>query len=302
MGGDGGGHRYGRCVIDLHSHLLPGIDDGPRTMDDTLEMARMAVADGVTTMVCTPHMAPLYPHTTAEGVRAGVEAARAALAEAEIPLEVLPGAEIAMDWVGRMSDDDLRAASLGGNGTWLLLEMPFRGWPVGVTALLNDLELRGFRVVLAHPERAGGVQSAPERMRDLVGRGALVQVTAGSLTGEHGRMARQTARTLLRNGLVHLIASDSHAPDRRVPGVSEGLAGAAHALRVEPHDMRWMVEEGPRLVLAGGDVRPPRFGVPMPARPARDDPGPRRGRPGGPGPGRPGPRRPGRARRPQTSR
>jgi len=284
-------------VIDLHSHLLPGIDDGPRTMDGTLEMARMAVADGVTTMVCTPHMAPLYPHTTAEGVRAAVAATRDALAAAEVPLEILPGAEIAMDWIGRMSDADLRAASLGGNGRWLLLEMPFQGWPVGVTDLLTGLEVRGFRVVLAHPERAGGVQSAPERMRDLVGRGALVQVTAGSLAGDHGRMARQTARTLLRNGLVHLIASDSHAPDRRVPGLSEGLAGAAHALRVEPDDMRWMVEEGPRLVLAGEDVRPPRFGVPLPTRPVREAPAPRRGRPGPREPGRPG-----RPRRPQTSR
>jgi len=293
--GAGGARRYGRGVIDLHSHLLPGIDDGPPTIDGTLEMARLAVADGVTTMVCTPHMAPPYPHTTPQRVAEALARTREALAEAEIPLEVLPGAEIAMDWIARMSDADLRAASLGGNGRWILLEMPFQGWPVGVTDLLTDLELRGFRPVLAHPERAGGVQSAPERMRDLVGRGALTQLTASSFTGEHGRMARQTARTLLRNGMVHLLASDAHAPDRRPPGLSEGLAGVAGALRVEPDDVRWMVDEGPRLVLAGGDVRTPRFGMSMPARPVRaPEPRPRRPRPARPGPPR--------SRRPQTSR
>ena len=245
-------------------------------MEDTVAMARLAVDGGVTTMVCTPHMARSYPHTTAARVTRAAEDTRAALAQAGVPLTVLTGAEIAMDWIGRMSDDDLRAASLGGNGRWLLVEMPFVGWPVGVTDLLTDLELRGFRAVLAHPERAGAVQSAPERMRDLVGRGALVQVTAASLTGGHGRMARQTARTLLRNGMVHLLASDAHDPEERVPGLIEGLRGAADAIRVDPDQLRWMVEEGPGLVLQGGDVRPPRFGVPSPvvreprpARPAR---------------------------------
>jgi protein-tyrosine phosphatase len=285
-------------VIDLHSHLLPGIDDGPSTMDGTLRMAEVAVAAGITLMACTPHMAEPYP-VAPERMHEAVAATRAALADAGIPLEIVPGAEIALDWVTRMDDAALRASTLGGTGRHLLLEMPFRGWPLQLPELLDGLDVRGFRAVMAHPERAESVQREPARMRDVVGRGALVQITAGSLTGEHGRMARQTAATLLRNGLVHVIASDAHRHDRRPPGLADALGAAARILRCEPEDLRWMVEDGPGQVLAGAVVRPPRLGVPPPPpRSQAPAAGPRRPGRGG----RPSGRAPGRPRGSQTSR
>jgi protein-tyrosine phosphatase len=134
-------------------------------------------------------------------------------------------------------------------------------------------------VVFAHPERAEFVQRAPDRLHELAGRGALFQLDADSLLGEHGPRAAATAATLLRGGLAHLIASDAHSADRRPPRLAEGLAAAERALRVDPGALAWMVEEGPRLVIEGRPVRPPRLApVRRPAPPAAARPAARGGR------------------------
>jgi protein-tyrosine phosphatase len=258
-------------VIDLHAHLLPGVDDGPATMGDALRMARVAVESGTTVMACTPHLLD-DPDRVIEQVAEGVPRLREALAREGIALEVLPGAEIAIPMAARMDDDRLRAVSLGGTGRWLLIEMPFKGWPLGLADLLRDLEVRGFRVLLAHPERSESVQLAPDRLRDLVGRGALVQVTAGSLTGEHGPRPKRAAGALLRNGFVHVLASDAHSADWRPPGLADGLTAAARVLKRPPEEIGWMVEDGPRLIAAGEpQIRPPRL-LPGGSRPAAGPP------------------------------
>jgi protein-tyrosine phosphatase len=287
-------------MIDLHAHLLPGLDDGPSTVRDALEMARVAVAGGITTVVCTPHVIAKYPNR-AEGIRAAADAFQAELDAAGIALRVVPGAEISLTVLGGLDDDELRGLSLGGSG-WLLLELPFHGWPLRLPQLIGELEIRGFRVVLAHPERSESVQLHPGRVQELVGRGALLQITAGSLTGDHGPRARQAARRLLRNHTVHLLASDAHSATWRPPALAEGLSGAARVLRLDADELRWMVEDGPAEILAGGPVRPPRIGVPRPVTrtaPGADGP-PRGARPerrhrGGPPQARP-PRAGGRPR------
>jgi protein-tyrosine phosphatase len=245
-------------VIDLHSHLLPGLDDGPATLADAVALARAAVADGITTSVCTPHMAEAWPTAPAR-MREAVDALRARLVEEEIPLELRTGGEITLGWLAGMSDEDLAAASLGGSGRWLLIELRGGGWPLGLADRLGDLEIRGFNVVFAHPERAEFVQRAPDRLHELVGRGALLQLNAESLLGEHGPRAATTAVTLLRGGLAHLIASDAHSADDRPPRLTAGLAAAERELRVDPGALAWMVEEGPSLVIEGRPVRPPRL-------------------------------------------
>ena len=246
-------------MIDLHSHLLPGIDDGPATIGDSVEMARAAWESGTRAMVCTPHMVDSYP-TEAAAMQLGVARLRTALHEADIPLEIHSGAEIALPWLDRMNDDDLAAASIGGGGRWLLLEMPFRGWPLRLPEILRDLEIRGFGAILAHPERADAVQRGPDRIRDVIGRGALVQLTGGSFLGEHGPAARRAALMLMGGGAAHFIASDGHsAGPWRPPDLAAGLQAAAEAFDVAPESLSWMVEEGPAAVLAGGPVRPPKF-------------------------------------------
>ena len=255
-------------MIDLHNHLLPGLDDGPADLAGSLEMAAAAVAAGITTMACTPHVAGKYPNRASE-IRPAVARLRDELAAAAIPLEIVSGAEIATDVIDRLDDDELRLLSLNDSG-WLLLEAPFAGWPVRLPKLIGELEIRGFRVLFAHPERAQAIQHNPDRLRDLVGRGALVQSNASSLLGDHGRLVTKTVESLLRNGLIHILASDAHSATWRPPGVGGARAIAARMLGVWPEDLDWMVDAGPRQILDGGPVRPPRLVPQAASAPVRE--------------------------------
>ena len=147
-------------VIDLHTHILPGIDDGARTLDDALEMARAFVADGVTTIAATPHVRDDFP-TTADVMLRAVDALRQILDEERIPLTVLPGAELAIDWIPRLNESELRRLTLAGSGRYILVETPYYGWPVELVEQLLGLRVAGFIPVLAHPERNAEVQQTP---------------------------------------------------------------------------------------------------------------------------------------------
>jgi protein-tyrosine phosphatase len=245
-------------VIDIHSHILPGVDDGPTGVDDAVAMARLAAEDGIRTVACTPHRGYGYDTTPGE-VAAGIAALQPVLDAEGIDVRLVSGLEIAIDRAVRMDDDELYAATFGGTGRWLLIEMPFQGWPLDLPALLTGLEVRGHGAVLAHPERAESVQANPDRISDLVGRGALVQITAGSLTGENGARAERAAHQLLRARLVHIIASDMHHPVRRPPGIRDALDAAATSLRRPAEDLEWMVTSIPQAVVEGQDARPPRL-------------------------------------------
>ena len=262
-------------MIDIHTHLLPELDDGPDTLDESVRMARAAHAAGIRTMVCTPHITEHYPLDPADVHRA-VAGLQAVLDGEGVPLTLLPGAEIGLPYLERLDDEALRLASIGGGGRWLLLEMPFHGWPVDLPRIMAGLEMRGYGVVLAHPERADAVQRQPDRLRDIVGRGALLQLTAAAFVGDHGDAARRTANVLLAGGVAHLVASDAHSPGPwRPPELLPGLQAAADAIDVTPEALGWMVNEGPAAVVAGGPVRPPRIGRALRLTPDPDRPPPR---------------------------
>ncbi len=251
-------------MIDLHSHILPGIDDGPSDVAVSLHMARAAAADGARVVACTSHRHGRYP-TPAARVHEGIAALQPLIDDAGIALRLVPGLEIALDQVAGMDDDELKAASLG-DGRWLLLEMPFKGWPLELPQIMTALEVRGFRTLLAHPERNESVQANPDRMRDLVGRGALVQVTAASLTGAISPAAERASHALLRAGLIHVIASDMHSMSYRPPGLLAGLAAAAGVLRTGADKLAWMVRDIPQAIVSGAEVRPPQTGRPVTQR------------------------------------
>lgn len=239
-------------MIDLHSHILPGLDDGARSDEEALEIARAAVADGVLTMAATPHVRSDYP-TTPAAMENAVAALRASLAAAGVALDVRGGGEIALDRLGDLSAEELRRFGLGGT-RYLLLETPYSGWPLGIAEQLFRVQLAGFVPVLAHPERNGDVAADPGRLTALVEAGALVQLTASSLDGRAGRTAALTARRLLDSGLAHLVASDAHAPAVRGIGLSlavEAIGDLALA--------RWLTELVPAAILAGAPLpeRPP---------------------------------------------
>jgi protein-tyrosine phosphatase len=235
-------------MIDLHSHILPGVDDGPATIEESLEIARRAAADGVRVIAATPHVRDDYP-TSAETMERLVGEVRAAIHEADIPIDVRPGGEIAIDWLDRLSDDDVGRFGLGGSPRYLLVEFPYSGWPLSLHEWVFRLVTREITPVIAHPERNADVQRNPEELRPLVDAGALVQITAASVDGRIGRSSRAAAAELLDRGLAHLLASDAHTADVR----EAGLAGAVDALE-DPDLARWLTLEVPMAIVTDAPV------------------------------------------------
>lgn len=237
-------------MVDLHSHILPGVDDGSRSLTESVEMARECVADGVAVIVATPHVRADYP-TTADTITERIKELRAALRHQRISLQVLPGAEIALDQLERLPPGEIARLGLGGNPNCLLVETPYVGWPLDLGARLFALCSRGITPVLAHPERSPDVQQQPELLRPLLQMGVLVQLTAESLIGGLGRPARASAQALLAAGMAHVLASDSHAPARRRSGLSEAVRALGN-----PELGRWLTCDVPRAILTGGNLPP----------------------------------------------
>jgi protein-tyrosine phosphatase len=230
-------------MIDLHTHILPGIDDGARTLDDALEMARALVAEGVTTVAATPHVRDDYP-TSADVMLRAVDELRGAFEEEEIALTLLPGAELGVDWIPRLDEHELRRLTLAGSGHYVLVETPYYGWPPELAEQLLELRFAGFTPVLAHPERNADVQGAPSLLAPFVQGGILVQVTAASLDGRLGAASRQTAFHLVETGLAHMVASDAHTHDVR----AVGMRSAADALG-GPALAEWLTSGVPRALI-----------------------------------------------------
>jgi protein-tyrosine phosphatase len=241
-------------MIDLHSHILPGLDDGARTMPESLEIARDAVDEGIELIAATPHVRHDYP-TSPETMERAVAELAAELARAGLPLEVRPGGEIALDFLPQLGAVDLSRFGLGGNPAYLLLEFPYRDWPLGLRALVYRLRSTGVVPVLAHPERNAEVRSAPERLRALVDAGALVQLTCASIDGRLGRFVRETGLRLLDLELAHMLGSDAHSHGVR----AIGMRAAAEALGDEGL-AQWLVHDVPAAIV---------HGQPLPDRPSR---------------------------------
>jgi protein-tyrosine phosphatase len=249
-------------VIDLHSHILPGLDDGPRTMAGSLDLSRAAVASGTTTILATPHIND-YARIDPPLISATLDELRAALAEADIPLEVLPGGEIAIWRLVDLDDETLRGLALGG-GPYLLVESPFSPAVGDFEPMVLDLHARGFRVLLAHPERCPAFQREPARLEHLVEAGVLLQITAGSMAGAFGSTVRRFTTAMLREGVAHVVASDAHDHVQRPPGLKIGFPAVERDLPGIGHHARWLTEVVPRAVLDGAPL-PPRPPLPRPA-------------------------------------
>lgn len=238
-------------MIDLHCHILPGVDDGVASMQEALQLARDAAADGITAVAATPHVSYRYP-TSADAMERSVRDVVAALQDAEIPVRVLRGGELTLESAMAMAPEQRARFGLGGRPEYVLLEFPYHGWPLDLAPFVDDLRRGGVTAVIAHPERSEDVAADPERLRPVVEAGALVQVTASSLDSRGGRTARATASFLLKAGLVHLIASDAHSPRvRRI-----GMTAAAQAVG-DKRLAAWLTTEVPAAIVSG-EPPPPR--------------------------------------------
>lgn len=243
-------------MIDVHTHILPGLDDGAETLEESVRMAGIAAADGIEALVATPHADETFGQrqTLLDERLAGL---REALAAAGLRLEVMAGCEAFVT-------PDLGARAAGGglpglNGSrYLLVEWPLLLYPTYADRALFDLRLKGLVPVLAHVERYRNVQADVNMLVGLIERGVLAQVTAGSLLGQFGSEIQRTAEIILEHDLAHVLASDAHSAAERPPVLACAAARVAQLVGAEA--ARALVVDVPRALVENRplEVRPPR--------------------------------------------
>jgi len=236
-------------VIDLHCHVLPGIDDGPATIEGSVALARAAAAAGIDTLVATPHVSRRYRNEAVD-IAGLVEELNERLTDEAIDVEIRGGAEVAIARLQELTPAELPSLRLG-RGPWLLVEPSFTRPASGLEAVLADLQRAGNRVVLAHPERCTAFHRDPLLLESLVQAGALTSITAGSLVGRFGDHVRRFALRLAGDGLIHNVASDAHDHLHRPPGIADEL----QRVGLEPL-ADWLTRAVPAAILEGEEIPP----------------------------------------------
>lgn len=216
-------------MIDLHSHILPGIDDGAPDLATALELSKIAVNDGITHMVCTPHIHPGRYDNTLETIQQALNELQAGLIEQHIDLVIHAAAEVRFGMELMVS---VKQQSIPFLGEWqgkpvLLLEFPHGEIPFGAERLTAWLLQQGIKPMIAHPERNKGLLRAPEKLKPFLEQGCLLQVTAGAVAGRFGQAVQELAYKLLKEDVVTILASDAHNIEHRPPVLSQGRDAAA---------------------------------------------------------------------------
>lgn len=254
-------------MIDLHHHLLPGIDDGAADLAMSLEMARMAVADGIHTVACTPHIYPGLYENTGEGIRAAITSLQVELDAAGIALTLVEGADVHLA-PGLLEGIANRSVPTLAGSRYLLLEPPHHVAPPNFDQEVFNFMAAGYVPVITHPERLHWVEQHYATFVELSRRGAWMQITAGALTGRHGRRAQHWGERFVAEGHCMILATDAHHPRRRPPLLAEARDFAEKLVGAE--EANHMVRTRPQGILdnrAPGDLPPPLFETrPPPAR------------------------------------
>jgi protein-tyrosine phosphatase len=202
--------------VDIHCHLLPGIDDGAQDVEESLAMARLAVEDGTTTVIATPHQLGNFEHNRGDDIRQRVTQLQQRLDSANLPLRLLPGADVRIEagFIERLMCGDV--LTLGDHRRHVLLELPHELY-LPLEPVIIELARRQIVGILSHPERNEGILRQPEVLMPLVEAGCLMQITAGSLCGSFGNLCQRFSEYLLTEGMVHFVATDAHGPQSRRP-------------------------------------------------------------------------------------
>lgn len=239
-------------AVDIHCHCLPCVDDGPNSMTEAVALCRALVDDGITTAVATPHQLGTYSgRNGAAQVRGAVETLQCELRGADIPLNVRPGADVRIDpkLVALLKSDEI--LTLADGHKYLLIELPHEVL-INLQPLVAALVGEGVCPILSHPERHPVLMRQPLHLLAWLERGALLQVTAGSLIGDFGGEAERCAWDWLGSGLVSFVASDAHGIERRPPRMSE--AAAAISRQLGHAVARRVCLENPLRVLRGEEI------------------------------------------------
>jgi len=226
-------------LTDIHCHMLPAIDDGSRSLEQSLAMARIAVADGITTTVVTPHHLNGVYTNRAEQIHIAIKRLGSALRQARIELDLLPGSELHLTPELPEALACGSAMTIGNRHKAALVELPVHTVPVGAERLLEQILAQGLQPVIAHPERNSELRRTPERLVEWVEMGCLGQVTVQSCTGRFGQAVQRAAETMVKAGSIHIAASDAHRDRRRIPELTPARAPIR----------RWTNDEVAKLLL-----------------------------------------------------
>jgi protein-tyrosine phosphatase len=233
-------------MIDTHLHILPGIDDGPETLQESLELAQALVQEGISYAIATPHYNDEYPQRPVVDIQERVQEMQQELDRHNIPLRLFAGHE-ALIKPGLVEDIQSGRLATLNNSRYLLLELWSSTWLPETERVIFELQVQGIVPLIAHPERYHAIQQNPARLAALLQQGAKAQLIASSLVGMQGKTIRRTAEILLKKGLIHCIASDAHGLQRRPPGVVRGLQRAVEILgQKRVHEM---IETWPSMIL-----------------------------------------------------
>lgn len=245
-------------MIDLHCHILPGLDDGAADLSISLEMARLSVDDGVSILACTPHILPGVYHNSGPQIRRATQDLQHALDEEEIPLRLITGADVHMtpNFAAGLRSGHLLSLT---DSRYVLVEPPHHTAPPQIEDFFFNLLVAGYVPILTHPERLTWVPSRYDTIERLVQAGIWMQITSGSLTGAFGQTAQYWAERMLDEGCVHILATDAHDAKRRPPELSRGRDRAAN--RVGEAEAEHLVFTRPRGVIENDGPS----NLPMPA-------------------------------------
>lgn len=232
-------------MIDIHCHILPGIDDGARNAKESLRMAKIAAADGVKKIVATPHVKETIH--SAGFLKKCVAKLNEVLKERQVPVEILYGADVS----ALLAPEDLKGYTIN-NTRFILIEFPYTHIPLNARDILFNLVLCGLTPIITHPERNPSVIRNPETLLSLLTGDVYVQITADSLTGNFGNKIQECACFLLKKGAVHFIASDAHSAKVRRPVLSEAVSVAEKIVGKEK--ARMLVEDNPLAVISGKHI------------------------------------------------
>jgi protein-tyrosine phosphatase len=255
-------------MIDLHTHILCGLDDGAKTIEESIEMCRISYHDGVRTIVATPHILPgIYKNNRStilskvqelnEAIKKfGVQSSEfrvrnpnSAICNPQSAFQILPGADVHFSSDLFQDYEREEIVTVNDHGRYLMIEFAFQGIPYQAEEVLFKLLTKGIIPIISHPERNVEIAQKPKRYYEMVRMGCLGQVTAMSLTGDFGSGIKRIAERLLSKRLIHVIASDTHSTQRRPPILSDGVKAAEKIVGKE--EARKMVTEYPQAIIEG---------------------------------------------------
>ena len=239
-------------MIDIHTHLLPSIDDGPETIEESIELCKIAANDGIKKIVATPHSKDGVYEAKSDKILEAVDVLNLKLKENQIDIEILPGSETHIHEGLVESVESGMVLTINNSGKFILFELPFVFIPPGTEKFVFNLKANGIVPIIAHAERISAFQKNPELVGQLVKVGALVQVNALALTGRAGPIEKECVELLLKNRWVHFIASDVHSLAGRPPILSKAVGNAAGIVGEE--EARALVCHNPEQIINGLDI------------------------------------------------